>query len=203
MITIVDIGLSNVGSVQNMLRKLNTQSVITSDNNVIAMAEKIILPGVGAFDHAMKKLENLGLRKTLLEKAESGTPILGICLGMQMLMESSEEGSMSGLGLIPGKVKKFTFEEKKLKIPHMGWNEIEWTKEHPLLNGLDEETDLRFYFVHSFFASPAQDEHILCKTHYGTEFATGIARKNVFGVQFHPEKSHRFGMRLLKNFVSL
>ena len=120
MITIVDIGLSNVGSVQNMLRKLNTQSVITSDNNVIAMAEKIILPGVGAFDHAMTKLENLGLRKTLLEKAESGTPILGICLGMQMLMESSEEGSMSGLGLIPGKVKKLTFEEKKLKIPHMG-----------------------------------------------------------------------------------
>ena len=202
MITIVDIGLSNVGSVQNMLRKLNAKSVITSDKHAIAKAEKIILPGVGAFDHAMKKLEELELRDILLERAQSGIPLLGICLGMQMLMDNSEEGRTPGLGLIPGKVKKFVFEDKKLKIPHMGWNEIEWSQEFPILKDLEKEEDVRFYFVHSYYAEPESSLNTMCTTFYGQNFASGIIRDNVMGVQFHPEKSHRYGMRILKNFIN-
>jgi glutamine amidotransferase len=202
-VTIVDYGLGNLGSIQNIIRKLGYDSEISSDFNTIENATKIILPGVGSFDRAMLNLEENNFKGLLKSKAQSGTPILGICLGMQLLANSSEEGELEGLALIPGRVTKFILENKKLKIPHMGWNTINYKKNSPLFNGFEEFEETRFYFVHSFHFVPIDDSHSIATTVYEKPFTSSIARENVFGVQFHPEKSHKFGMKLLKNFIEL
>lgn len=203
MILVVDYGAGNIGSVLNMISKAGGQAVASANISDIQNASKLLLPGVGSFDNAMDKLEKLGLVEPIQEKAKSGTPILGICLGMQLLSYGSEEGKKAGLGLIPGKVKRFKFDDKDslLRIPHMGWNQVTVSKQHVLTDKL--ESDARFYFVHSYHyeCEDANDE--LFRTHYGYYFSSGIQRGNIMGVQFHPEKSHRYGMQLFKNFIGL
>jgi imidazole glycerol-phosphate synthase subunit HisH len=203
MITVVDYGAGNIGSVLNMIRKVGGQAVASGQSDELLKAEKILLPGVGSFDNAMSRLKNLALIEVLQERAEAGVPFFGICLGMQLLSNNSEEGTLPGLGLIPGSVRRFKFdaEQAHLKIPHMGWNRAEPLREHSLCKGL--ENDARFYFVHSYFYECENPEHVLFKSTYGSDFASGIQRENVMGVQFHPEKSHRYGMQLLKNFIEL
>lgn len=202
MIVVVDYGAGNIGSVLNMIRKVGGQAVASSQPDVLRSAEKILLPGVGSFDNAMHKLDQLGLVQPLRDCAGAGVPIFGICLGMQLLAHGSEEGTLPGLGLVPGRVRRFSFNASSaLKIPHMGWNQVMAYKKHPLAEGL--ETGARFYFVHSYHYECEDPADELFKTHYGYDFASGVQRGNVMGVQFHPEKSHRFGMQLFKNFIGL
>lgn len=203
MITIVDYGMGNLGSIRNMLNRIGVSSQITSDAETIGQAAKLILPGVGTFDQAMNNIRSLNLEQVLLEKAQTQTPLLGICLGMQILMEQSEEGNSRGLGLIKGEVKKFRFpaDQSHLKVPHMGWNTVEVQRPHPLFNGFTDE--IRFYFVHGYYAAPADDSNVICTTQYGFPFCSVTGNEHIMGVQFHPEKSHAFGMRLLQNFAGL
>lgn len=201
MVTIVNYGMGNLGSIQNMVKKVGAQSEVTSDLNVIAKAKKLILPGVGKFDMAMLNIENFKLKQILNEKTASGTPLLGICLGMQILGDGSDEGSLPGLGLIPGFVKSFDVEDS-LKIPHMGWNLIDY-KRNKLFNGFEEFEEARFYFVHSFHFVCKNEENSLAKSSYGKIFTSAIHQDNIYGVQFHPEKSHKFGMKLIKNFIEI
>jgi glutamine amidotransferase len=203
MITIVDYGMGNLGSIVNMLGRIDVPSQVSSDIEIIRNADKIILPGVGGFDQAMNNIRSRNLEDVLIEKAAQKTPLLGICLGMQILMETSEEGSARGLGLIKGTVKKFQFPEDQqhLKVPHMGWNNVTPVKPHPLFDHYTDE--IRFYFVHGYYVTPEQDEHIICTTNYGTQFCSSVGREHIMGVQFHPEKSHAFGMQLFKNFAAL
>jgi glutamine amidotransferase len=202
-IYVIDYGAGNIGSVLNMIKKAGGQAIATAGIGEIQNAPKLLLPGVGSFDNAMDKLNKLGLVEAITQRALSGVPLLGICLGMQLLANGSEEGAKAGLGLIPGKVKRFTFDEKDrlLRIPHMGWNHVTASKQHTLANEL--QSDARFYFVHSYHYECENEGDALFKTHYGYDFTSGIQRDNIMGVQFHPEKSHRFGMQLLKNFIGL
>jgi glutamine amidotransferase len=202
MITIIDYGLGNLGSVKNMLKRIKVPAQITADLEEIRKAEKIILPGVGSFDAAMLKLREQGMIDVLNDKAlKEKVPVMGICLGMQLLVNSSEEGKESGLGWIPGKVTKFAFEDRSLKIPHMGWNYTNVSKNaNPILEDFDH---FKFYFVHSYFVQVEREENRLLTTEYGHEFDAGIAKDNIFGFQFHPEKSHKFGMKLFENFAQL
>lgn len=203
MITIVDYGLGNLGSIFNMLKKLNVKSEIVSDPDKIEKATKILLPGVGAFDAAMKKINERDLLDVLNQKAKVGkVPFLGICLGMQLLTEGSEEGILPGLSYIKGQTKKFSFNVSSLKIPHMGWNVVNFKNKSPLTQGMENE-EQRFYFVHSYYVKCTNPENVIGQTHYGFDYDCAIQSDNVFGVQFHPEKSHRFGMKLLKNFADL
>jgi len=201
VITIIDYNTGNLGSIQNILRKIGEDSVITSDIDEIASASKIILPGVGAFDTGMKNLTDLGLVDILNKKVVSEKiPVLGICLGMQLLSNGSEEGMYKGLGWIDAKTVRFRFvDTAEYKIPHMGWNFIKQQKESKLFSGMF--TDPRFYFVHSYYFKANDPSDILTSTDYEIEFTSAIERGNILGVQFHPEKSHKFGMKLLKNFV--
>jgi glutamine amidotransferase len=201
MIAIIDYGLGNLGSVANMISRIGYKSIITSDINEIGTADKIILPGVGHFDRAMINIRNLGLEETIRYKVlNTKTPILGICLGMQILCLTSEEGEEKGLGLINANVLRFRFEESnKLKIPHMGWNLISKTKDHPIFSNLSE--DARFYFVHSYQVVCNNADNVIAITNYGFDFVSSFADKNIIGVQFHPEKSHKYGLNLLKNFI--
>jgi glutamine amidotransferase len=203
MITIVDYGLGNLGSIFNMLKKLNVKSEIVSDPDKVALSTKILLPGVGAFDAAMQKINHSGLLEILNQKAKvEKVPFLGICLGMQLLTEGSEEGVLPGLSFIKGSTKKFSFENPSLKIPHMGWNVVKLKNNSPLTKGMETE-EQRFYFVHSYYVKCTNQDNVIGQTHYGFDFDCTIQDDNVFGVQFHPEKSHRFGMKLLKNFAAL
>lgn len=204
MLVIVDYGLGNLGSIQNMLKKIGVLAIISSDKEVISKATKLILPGVGSFDYGMEQLTQLGLVEVLKQKViVEKTPILGICLGVQLLTQKSEEGNMSGLGFIEGETVKFNFAENTahLKIPHMGWNDVSVEKESKLMQ--DMPTDMRFYFVHSYHLKMKNENDSLLKSHYSFDFTCGIEKEHIVGVQFHPEKSHRFGMQLLKNFVEL
>lgn len=203
MIVIVDYGMGNLKSIANMLKKIGLDSLITSDAEQIAQASKLILPGVGAFDQGMKNLESSGLRPCLEQKVnEQQTPVLGICLGMQLLSRSSEEGKLPGLGWIEADTQRFNFDSQaRLKIPHMGWNTIQVKRSNALLK--DSEKEQRFYFVHSYHLVCDQPEDILAETHYGYPFAAAVGHDNVFGVQFHPEKSLRFGMEVLRHFAEL
>jgi imidazole glycerol-phosphate synthase subunit HisH len=202
MITIIDYGMGNLGSIQNMFKRIKVESQITGDVTTISNAEKILLPGVGAFDAAMEKIENSGLLPVLNQKAlTEKVPTLGICLGMQLLTRSSEEGRRPGLSWINGKTVKFNFTNNSLKIPHMGWNSVDVKKDSPLINDLPGEP--RFYFVHSFYVNCDNDSDVLTTTHYGVDFHSIIQHENIFGAQFHPEKSHKFGMKLLENFAAI
>lgn len=199
MIAIVDYGLGNLGSVANMLKVIGEKSKITNDVDTIKAADGIILPGVGAFDAGMEKLNELGLSEIIKNETKAGKPILGICLGMQLLGNGSEEGTLPGLSLIPFRCQRFSFNDLPLKIPHMGWDIVETKAKHPILKGLDGIQ--RFYFVHSYHAVCEESNDVLLTCDYGYNFAAAVARNNVIGVQFHPEKSHDFGLALLKNFV--
>ena len=202
MITIVNYGMGNLGSMLNMFKRIGVRATIESDPNVIRLAEKIVLPGVGAFDSAMTSINRVpGLREVLNNKAlVECTPILGVCLGMQLLTRSSEEGNLPGLGWIPGSTLRFP-KRIDLKVPHMGWNVALPSTPSQLTAQLDDEP--RYYFVHSYRVHVDDPAHSLMKTHYYIDFDSAIGRDNIYGVQFHPEKSHRFGMQILKNFAEL
>lgn len=206
-ITIINLNMGNVGSIPNMLERIGCKSLVTSDVEAVRNAKKLILPGVGSFDAAMTELQKLNLLSVLNQKVlEEKVPILGICLGMQLLSKGSEEGNLPGLSWINGKVVRFHFENdplKKLKIPHMGWNLVQNDPSIPILQGFD--SDPRFYFVHSYHLdnAPLGQQTQVALAHYGYGFPAVIQRDNIYGVQFHPEKSHRFGLKLLENFVQL
>ena len=201
MIAIIDYGIGNIKSVANMLRKAGHDSQIANDPFTLERADKIILPGVGAFDAGMENLEKSGLIDALTRRVFSDRiPILGICLGMQLFAKSSEEGKKAGLGWINADIKRFDFsgQSKVLKVPHMGWNYIKIEKQHPIFEGVPEP--MRFYFVHSYHYSCHDKSAMLGTANYGYDFICCIAKDNIIGVQFHPEKSHKYGMKLLKNF---
>lgn len=203
MIAIVDYNMGNLASVRNAFSVLGEQVVIESNPENLAQYDRIILPGVGAFGDAMEHLKTNGMDEAVKQYAQSGKYVLGICLGMQLLFDSSEEfGITAGLGLIPGRVVAFDSSRfhTPLKVPHMGWNRM-LTHGHSLFEGLDEGHYL--YFVHSYHALCAQKEHSIGECLYGYEFTSAVARDNVMGIQPHPEKSHENGLRLLKNFITL
>ena len=201
MITIIDYDMGNPRSIMNMLQRLGFNSEITRDHKKIENAKKVILPGVGSFDTAMKNLDNYGLTEPLSKKALiDKVPFLGICLGMQILTNSSEEGELPGLGWINGRALKFK-SNADIKVPHMGWNYIKSNPNSKICFNLDPQS--RFYFVHSYYVQVTNSEHSSMKTNYSLEFDSGIENDNIFGVQFHPEKSHKFGMHILKNFSEL
>jgi imidazole glycerol-phosphate synthase subunit HisH len=202
MITIINYGMGNLGSVQNMFKRIGIDSQIATNIEEVDKAQKILLPGVGAFDAAMQRVDDLGLRDILQRKANvEKIPFLGICLGMQLLSASSDEGQLRGLGLIEAQTKKFSFDSKDIKIPHMGWNFVHKVNESPLTVGF--ASDFRFYFVHSFYVKCTHKANVVMQTEYGGRFDSIIQRDNVFGAQFHPEKSHRFGMKLFENFAKI
>jgi glutamine amidotransferase len=203
MITIIDYGVGNLSSVKNMLKKAGFESVLAADLSAVEGATKIILPGIGAFDHCMQRFNGSGLRPLVTKKIrEEKIPLLGICVGLQMLMEGSEEGTEPGLGWIAGKTVKFKKEKLgDLKIPHMGWTDVQVAKPSPLLDDLGEEP--RFYFVHSYHLQPDHPEDELLRANYGYDFTAAVCHDNIYGVQFHPEKSHRYGMKILENFCRL
>ena len=187
-----------------MLKKVGADSIITSESSVIEKATKLILPGVGSFDDGMKNLNELGLIEILNKKViGEKIPILGICLGMQLLTNGSEEGIFPGLSWISGQTIRFKFENENnnLKIPHMGWNSVDLKKESSLFKEMSP--DPRFYFVHSFHVNCNDKQDVLTKTFYGHEFVSAVKKDNIMGVQFHPEKSHKFGMKLFENFAKL
>lgn len=201
MVTIVDYGLGNLGSIGNMLKKIGVQSQITNDINKIRDAEKVILPGVGSFDTAMRTLENSELKDTLNTKAMvEKIPVLGICLGMQILGNGSEEGNYKGLGWVPAYTYRFR-NDNALKVPHMSWNSVSPVKNHSLLHGM--ENHAAFYFSHSYYVLAENQEHIIATTNYGVTFHSIINKDNIFGAQFHPEKSHKYGRMLLDNFARI
>ena len=202
MIVVVDYGVGNLGSIVNMFKKVGSKTVASSDPVVIGNAEKLILPGIGAFDAGMQKLNERGLIPLLNELVlEKKIPVLGLCLGLQLMTRRSDEGQLSGLGWLDAETLRFRFEgaNSNLKVPHMGWNTIEIRRRHPLFTDLDPEA--RFYFVHSYYVQSHDPEAVLAETDYGGHFHSIFAKDNIMGAQFHPEKSHKHGMRLLKGFA--
>ena len=203
MITIIDYGVGNLHSIKNMLKKIGTEAIISSLPADIDSAEKLILPGVGAFDYGMQQIQESGFLGNLRQKViQNKTPLLGVCLGAQLLLEGSAEGMpVPGLGWIKGKVVKFDQGRipGNFKIPHMGWNDVQLKKESRLFYGM--YPDQRFYFVHSYHMACAEEEDVLAESNYSYNFVSAVERGNVLGVQFHPEKSHKFGMKLYENFI--
>ncbi|CAN5343414.1 imidazole glycerol phosphate synthase subunit HisH [soil metagenome] len=202
-ISIVDYGVGNVASVQNMLKKAGFDAELSGDPERVASASKVILPGVGAFDRAAAILRQTGLGEAVISAAAGGSQVLGICLGMQLLLDGSEEGegAEAGLGLIPGRVVAFPAQVKEqgLRVPHMGWNSITRVGDRDSLPAVADGD--RFYFVHSFYALPEDQRHSMATAHHGVDFTAMVRRDNVIGAQFHPEKSHRTGMALLRDFA--
>lgn len=203
LIGILDYGIGNVGSIQNMLKRAGSGSVIVRTAEELAPCDKLILPGVGAFDEGMDRLDKSGMRQALDAAVSHGKPVLGICLGMQMLGLSSEEGKREGLGYIPFHNIRFRLQDQpELKVPHMGWDFVTIADESdPFVQGLSEPP--RYYFVHSFHAQCDDAADALMYCDYGYSFVAAVRHGNVRGTQFHPEKSHRFGMALLKNFAEV
>lgn len=204
MIAIIDYGLGNIQAFVNVYNRLGIPVTIAKTSVALEKAGKLILPGVGAFDHAMELLDASGMRQTLDHLVLSKkAPILGICVGMQILANSSEEGKLNGLGWIPGHVRAFKSipDTANLPLPHMGWNDVHVTGKHKLFKGLEEEA--RFYFLHSYFFECMHQDSVIATASYGIDFGCAVQSDNVYGVQFHPEKSHHFGTNLLKNFAEL
>lgn len=203
-VAVIDYGVNNVGSVLNMLRRLDVFASAVSSPEQLGAADCMVLPGIGAFDTGMKNLRRAGLADAIQHHVADGTPILGICLGMQLLGRSSEEGELAGLGILPAETKKFDFSAAesrgRLKIPHMGWNEVE-PIDSAFFAGFSSKP--RFYFVHSYHVVCDNEADVAGTCAYGDLFAAAVRHQNVFGVQFHPEKSHRFGMQLLGNFLEM
>ncbi|WP_159656065.1 imidazole glycerol phosphate synthase subunit HisH [Vibrio atypicus] len=213
MISIIDCQMGNIGSVVNIIKHIGHEVQVISKKEDVLNAEKLIFPGVGHWDNGVRKLNESGLKPAILEAVNArDTPLMGICLGMQLLFSTSDEGNQEGLGLIPGHVKKFNFDTvsgdlltgpNRLRIPHMGWNIVQPCREREsILAGLEElDDETRFYFVHSYHASDVPKEYQLLTSHYGHDFVCAVNKDNVWGFQFHPEKSHKFGMQLVKNFA--
>ena len=200
MITIVESGAGNLGSIRNMFRKLGEPSRVTNDPEDVRAAGKLVLPGVGAFDKAMYYLRERELSAALDEAVlERRVPILGICLGMQLFSSCSEEGQATGFGWLKATTRRFRFERsQRLKVPHMGWNEVRMVTRHPLFFNLEK---LRFYFAHSYYVDCADPGLMTATTKYGFDFCSVVHQENIVGTQFHPEKSHQFGLKLLRNFI--
>ena len=202
MIVIIDYGMGNIGSIANMIKKAGGESMVSSDPEVIGNAGKLILPGVGAFDNGMRNLSDYGLVDILNQKVLAGkTPILGVCLGMQLFCKSSEEGTLTGLGWIEASCRKFRFtdEQSQLRVPHMGWNSVDIIKENGIFRGMYE--DPSFYFVHSYYVDCQDSGDVASYTGYGFRFVSAVEKGNIFATQFHPEKSHKYGLLVMKNFV--
>jgi glutamine amidotransferase len=203
-IAIIDYGSGNLRSVQKAFQKLGFSAEITKDKKSIRSAKGVILPGVGSFDAALKELRKSGLEVAIEESIGLGKPFLGICLGLQHLFESSEEGKQKGLGIIPGEVKKFKFAGTpwgNLSVPHMGWNRLLFKHKAPIFEGIEEGSMV--YFAHSYHVVPKDEMVVATKTDYGTEFVSSIWKDNLFGIQFHPEKSGPVGLKIVENFGRL
>jgi glutamine amidotransferase len=201
VITIVDYGLGNVQAIANIYKRLNMPVTMARDAAGLQDARKVVLPGVGAFDWAMTRLNNSGMREALDEVVRAERcDVIGICVGMQILAERSEEGQLPGLGWIRGNVKLFDDQRfsERTHLPHMGWNDVVPRPDEPLFRGMK---DARFYFLHSYHFVPANEEDVLATSDYGGPFVCAVRHRNVFGAQFHPEKSHQWGIRLLRNFA--
>ena len=204
MIVIIDYGLGNIRAFANIYKQLNVPFKIARESKDLEGASKLVLPGVGAFDYAMSQLEASGMREALDEQVlQREIPVLGICVGMQMLANTSDEGKLHGLGWVSGCVKKF--DEKSFRytthLPHMGWNDVRLTKECKLLNSLEENA--KFYFLHSYYFHCSEPDDCIAVADYGQTFSCAVNKGNIYGVQFHPEKSHHYGLTLLKNFADL
>ncbi len=200
---IIDYGMGNIGSIQSMLKKIGVESIISSDLKEIEAADKLVLPGIGAFDRGMENLEKMQFIPLLHHKInEEKVPILGICLGMQLMTQKSEEGTKSGLGWVDAETRRFQFkQEQNLKVPHICWNRIKTEPQNrEFAECLNLKDDDQFYFVHSYYVHSHDPTIVLTKTHYGLDFCSAFVKDNIIGVQFHPEKSHRFGMKLLTGF---
>ena len=196
-VAIIDYGVGNLRSVEKAFQAAGCDTVVSSDERVLRGALKLVLPGVGAFRACMEALAGRGFERLVRERVEEGTPLLGVCVGMQMLFEESEEFGMTrGLGFLRGRVRRFPV---GLHVPQVGWNQVEWRKRHKLAEGIEDRSF--FYFVHSYFCEADDVGVVLGETEYGTSYASVVARENVCGVQFHPEKSQAAGLRLLKNFA--
>jgi glutamine amidotransferase len=203
MIRIVKYGLGNIGAFANIYRRLNIECTTAETAEELATASKIILPGVGAFDWAMHLLAGSGMRECLDEMVlNRKVPVLGVCVGMQMMANASEEGQLPGLGWIDGDVRRFDEKQftARTHLPHMGWSDVKPTETASLFRDM---ADPQFYFLHSYLVAPRRRENILAETDYGSPFASAVRADNIFGVQFHPEKSHQWGIRLLQNFAEL
>jgi glutamine amidotransferase len=199
MIAIVDYGMGNLRSVQKAFQKVGAEAVVTDEREAIESARAVVLPGVGAFGDAMTNLRSQGLVKVIERVVERSTPLFGICLGLQLFFQESEEmGLHQGLGFFPGRVRRF---DVGLKVPHIGWNQVHIRRQSPLLDGLAGGSYA--YFVHSYYVEPTEDDSVLATTDYGLDFASIVGRGNVFGIQFHPEKSQDVGLRILSNFVAM
>ncbi len=202
MIAVIDYGMGNLRSVSKALERVGAEVRVTSDAAEIAAADGVVLPGVGAFARSVQNLESAGLKSAVYKAVDSGRPFLGICVGMQILFEESDEfGRVEGLGILPGRVRRFEPSDHELKVPHMGWNQLRFCRRPPHFCGIEEGE--RFYFVHSYFVETADDGIVAARTCYGEDFVSCAWRDNLVATQFHPEKSQSLGLRVLENFRRL
>jgi glutamine amidotransferase len=199
VIAIIDYGVGNLRSIEKAFAEGGKQAIVSGDERVLQDARALVLPGVGAFRACMTGLKERGFDQLVTQRAKEGTPLLGVCVGMQLLFDESDEfGSTPGLGLLRGSVRRFSSD---LVVPHVGWNEVEQAQTHPLLLGIDDRAF--FYFVHSYFCEAVDESDVVGKTEYGNRYASVVAKENVAGVQFHPEKSQKAGLQLLSNFARM